>query len=234
MQRHLSRTLAAAPGDVNLSYHLSKIQSCVAERPPTFCQYPSRRAQSSSQQVTGIGEARQRTQTRGSTRNALRELLEAINAVARTMGVADRFSLSDRDNDGRLLQAARSFAANAAAMKADFIAHEMPGDFIDDLQASIGAFESDIAEHGNAIGDHVQAGVALDDAIDEGVEIVNKLDGIMRAKYASNRAVLAEWMSASHIEPAPHHNASAPPPPSTGGTSVGGPSTGGTPPTPNP
>ena len=43
-----------------------------------------------AEQATGIGEARQRTQSRGSSRNALRELLETINAVARSMGVAER------------------------------------------------------------------------------------------------------------------------------------------------
>jgi hypothetical protein len=76
----------------------------------------------SAEQQSGMGEARQRTQSRGSARNALRELLEAINAVARTMGVADRFALPDRDNDARLLQAARSHAANAVALKVEFIA----------------------------------------------------------------------------------------------------------------
>jgi vacuolar-type H+-ATPase subunit H len=170
----------------------------------------------SAEQQTGIGEARQRTQSRGSARNALRELLEAINAVARTMGVADRFALPDRDNDARLLQAARSHAANAVALKAEFIAHEMPDDFIEDLQAAITAFASEIAEHGNAVGDHVQAGAALDDAIDDGVDTVEKLDGIMSAKYAANRAVLAEWMSASHTERAPKRSAATAPPPSTG------------------
>lgn len=193
----------------------------------------------SAAQAGGLGEAHQRTQSRGSARNALRELLEAINAVARTMGVADRFALPDPDNDGRLLQAARSFATNAAPVKAQFIAHEMPDDFIEDLQAAIALFESEIAEHGNAVGDHVQAGVALDDAIDEGVEIVNKLDGIMRAKYGSDRAVLAEWMSASHIERAPKRSAAPSPPPTPpptgatpGGTPPAGSSPGGPPSTP--
>ena len=184
----------------------------------------------SAAQQTGIGEARQRTQSRGSARNALRELLAAINAVAGTMGVADRFVLPDRDNDARLLQAARSHAASAVLLKSEFIAHEMPDDFIEDLDAAITAFASEIAEHGNAVGDHVQAGAALDDAIDEGVDTVEKLDGIMRAKYAANRAVLAEWMSASHTERAPKRSATSAPSPSTGGAPGGITPTGSTPP----
>jgi hypothetical protein len=184
----------------------------------------------SAEQQTGMGEARQRTQSRGSARNALRELLEAINGVARSMGVADRFALPDRDNDARLRQAARSHAANAVALKAQFVANEMPDDFIEELQAALAAFESEIAEHGNAVGDHVQAGVALDDAIDDGVDTVEKMDGIMHAKYAANRAVLAEWMSASHAERAPKRSTTSAPPPSTGGAPGGLTPTGGTPP----
>ena len=168
-------------------------------------------------QATGIGEARQRTQTRGSARDALRDLLEGINAVARTMGVADRFALPDRHNDRNLLQAARSFATNALPIKAQYIAHEMPPTFIEDLQAAITAFDSEIAEHGNAVGDHVQAGESLDDSFEEGNDIVDKLDGIMRAKYAGDRGVLAEWVNASHTERAPRRSsAPAPPPPHTG------------------
>lgn len=171
-------------------------------------------------QASGIGQARQRTEGRGDARQALRELIEAIHAVAETMGVGEQFPLPGR-SDAKLSQCARAAAADLAPLKAQFIAHEMPADFIEDLQAAIAAFDTEIAEQGNAVGDHVQAGVALDEAIDEGVEIVNKLDGIMRAKYASNRAVLAEWTSASHTERAPKRSRTAPPP-STGATSAGG------------
>jgi hypothetical protein len=106
----------------------------------------------------------------------------------------------------------------------------MPDDFIEDLQAAISAFASEIAEHGNAVGDHVQAGAGLDDAFDDGVDTVEKLDGIMRAKYADNRAVFAEWMSASHTERSPKHSTTTAPPPSTGGA-PGGITPTGTPPT---
>ena len=180
-------------------------------------------------QATGLGEARQRTQTRGSAREALRDLLEAINAVAQSMGVADRFALPERSNDRNLLQAARSFANNAVPLKAQFIAHEMASTFIEDLQAAITAFDTEIAEHGNAVGDHVQARESLDDTFEEGNEIVDKLDGIMRAKYAGNRGVMAEWVNASHTERAPKRSSTPVAPPHTGAPG-GAPSAGGTPP----
>jgi hypothetical protein len=182
----------------------------------------------SAEQASGMGQARQRTQTRGSARLSLRDALEAIHSVAVTMGLAEQFPLPAR-TDAAVLQTARAAAVNALPLKAEFIKHEMPADFIEDLQAQIIAFETEIAEHGNAVGDHVQASEAIDEGIEEGIDLVEKLDGIMRAKYASNRAVMAEWMSASHTERAPRRSAGAAPPPLTpGGTP---PSTGGTPPT---
>jgi hypothetical protein len=180
----------------------------------------------SADQAVGLGQAHQRTQTRGSARLSLRDAVEAIHSVAVTMGLGEQFPLPER-NDAALLQTARAMAMNALPLKAQFIAHEMPADFIEDLQADITAFESEIAEHGNAVGDHVQAGEAIDEAIDEGSDVVNKLDGIMRAKYASNRAVLAEWVSASHTERAPKRSAAPAPAPVTGGNPA---STGGIPP----
>ena len=185
----------------------------------------------SAAQASGLGEARQRTQTRGSARLVLRDDLDAIHSVAASMGLGEQFPLPYR-NDPSLLQVARAAVTNAPLLKAQFLAHEMPADFIEDLQADILAFETESAAQGNAVGDHVQAGAGIDEAVDEGVEIVDKLDGIMRAKYADNRPVLAEWMSASHTERAPKRSAAAastttgPTPPSPGTT----PSSGGTPP----
>jgi hypothetical protein len=179
----------------------------------------------SAAQASGIGEAHQRTQTRGSARLSLRDAVEAIHNVAMAMGLGEHFPLPDR-NDPSLLQVARAAAVDAVPLKLQFIAHETPDDFIEDLQAQIAAFQTETSEHGNAVGDHIQAGEAIDEAIEEGIEIVNKLDRIMRAKYADNRAVLAEWMSASHTERAPKRSATTAPPPATGGA----PSTSGTPP----
>jgi len=157
-------------------------------------------------QAAGIGQARQGTQTRGQARRALREDTEAISRIARTMDLQNQFPLPTEDNDKLLLNAARGFAANALPLKAQFIAHEMPADFLEDLNAEADALEAAIAEHGNAVGDHVAAGAAIDDAIDRGMDTVHKLDPIVK-KYANNPAALAEWTSASHTERAPRHAA---------------------------
>ena len=167
-------------------------------------------------QVAGISEAHQHTESRGSARLALRQALEAINSVARAMGVASEFPLPDHDNDNNLLHAARAFVPKASDRKAAFLAHEMPADFIEDLQAHIAALEAAIADHGDAVGDHIEASDAIDLTIDELDEVIDKLDAVIRPKYADNRPVLTEWLSARHVERAPRRaQPSAPPPAGT-------------------
>jgi hypothetical protein len=169
--------------------------------------------QLAADQASGIGLARLGTQTRGDARVALRDAIDAIYRVARTMGVESQFQRPTANNDEALLHAARSFATNALPLKAQFIAHEMPEDFLDDLNADINDLEAAIVAQGNAVGDHVSASAAIDDAIDRGVETVRKLDPIMKNKYASNPGILAEWMSASHTERAPKRAPATPTPP---------------------
>jgi hypothetical protein len=154
-------------------------------------------------QTGNIGLARQHTSTRGDARRELRLDLEAINRAARIMGLANEFSLPTEGNDRLLLNAARAFAANALPLKAQFIAHEMPEDFLEDLAADIAAFEEAIADQSDAVGGHVAAGAALEELFDEASELQKKLDGFMRNKFANNAERLASWTRASHVERAP-------------------------------
>jgi len=150
-----------------------------------------------------IGQARQHTLGRKETRIELRLDLEAINRAARIMGLENEFQLPLEGNDKELLNAARAFARNALPLKAQFIAHEMPEDFLEDLAADIAAFEAAVAKQSDARGSHVAAGEVLDDLFGEGTELQRDLDGFMRNKFANNAEVLAEWTRASHVERAP-------------------------------
>lgn len=169
-------------------------------------------------EASGRGEARQGTETRTQARAALRDDLEAINRTAKAMaddvpGIDDKFRVPRNNNDLQLLTAARAFKADADPLKAQFIAHELPADFIEDLQADINALEAAISNQASGIGDSVAAGAGIDATVSNGVEIVRKLDAIVRNKYTNNPAALAEWTSASHTERAPRRAASAAPPP---------------------
>ncbi|MBC8029203.1 MAG: hypothetical protein H7Z16_03755 [Pyrinomonadaceae bacterium] len=176
-------------------------------------------------EVSGTGASRQGTTTRRQAREALREDLEAISRTARAMaadvpGLDDKFRLPRGNNDQQLLSAARAFAADAVPFKAQFIAHELPADFLEDLAADIAAMEAAMSEQSGGLGHRVSAGAALDDAMDRGIEVKRKLDVIMKNKYANNPAVLAEWASASHTERAPRRKKGTDEPPA--GSSGGG------------
>lgn len=164
-------------------------------------------------QASGINIARQGTNTRGEARLALRQSLEAINRAARAMGLADKFPVPPQGNDRNLIQAGRAAALNALPLRPEFVAHEMPNDFIDELTADIVDLEDAIAGQDGAVESHVHAGAAIDETIEDGVELVRKLDGLVRNKYVNDPALLAEWLTASHTERAPRRQPPAPPPP---------------------
>lgn len=158
-----------------------------------------------SSQVSGFGTARQETVSRAQARADLRDTLEGINRTARAMadtvpGLDNKFRLPRNSNDQELLATARSFAMDVVPFSAQFVAHELPDDFIGDLDSDIAALENAIDRQSNAVGDHIAARAALDDAIGRGVDAVRKLGAIVKNKYGERPAVLAEWTSVSHTE----------------------------------
>ena len=164
----------------------------------------------------GRGSARAGTDTRAEARRELREDLEAIYRTARAMDVegnsiSEKFRVPPKGNDQMLLNAARAARINSQPLKDQFIAHELRADFLEDLDADIAALERSMTSQSTAVGDHVAAGVAIDEAIERGNEIVRRLDAIVRNKYADNAPVLAEWTSASHTERSPKRKAGASP-----------------------
>jgi hypothetical protein len=164
--------------------------------------------QHATAEASGHGDARQGTEVRALARAALRDRMEAIVRTARALenevpGIQDKFRMPRGSNDRDLINAARAFKADAEPLKAHFIAHELPADFLDELQEHIDDFENAISDQSSGVGNRVAAGAALDEVIERGNDIVRKLDAIVRNKYANNAAVLAEWTSAGHTERAP-------------------------------
>lgn len=172
------------------------------------------------------GTARQGTATRAEARAALREDLEAIRRTARAMahevpGLDDKFRMPGGESDLALLNAARAFAADAAPFAAQFIAHELPADFLTDLNDDIAAMEIAMETQSSGIGNAAGARAAIEASIEEGLTVKGQLDAIVKNKYGNNAAVLAEWASASHTERAPRRRStvtpSTPPPAAPGG-----------------
>ena len=171
------------------------------------------------------GAAQEATSHRAVTRQALRDDLRAIARTAEAMaqdtpGFDDKFHMPPAGNDSALLNAARSFAANAAPFSTRFINHAMPADFLADLNTDIANFEAAIREHASSVGTQVSAGITIDELIADGLVVVKKLDAIVRNRYRNDAAALAEWTSASHTERSPRKKTATPsptppPPPAT-------------------
>jgi len=163
---------------------------------------------------TGVSQARQGTQTRREARITILADLNAICSAARVMGVENQFPRPPQNNDEQLLQLADVYASNALPLKVQFIAHELPAEFLEELAADKVEFQEAIAGQTNAVGDHISAREELDDAFDRAVQKVRKLNGLVEVRYANDPGKLAEWAAASHIERAPRKARAATPTPS--------------------
>ncbi|HMG73516.1 MAG TPA: hypothetical protein VK582_08445 [Pyrinomonadaceae bacterium] len=172
-------------------------------------------------QASGTGASREGTSTREDAREDLRRRMEAISRTARaiaidTPGLEKLFRVPRGENDQIMLAAARAFAADAVPFAAQFVAHELPETFIDDLKASIANLEAAISHQSGAIGERAGSRAGIAAILEETMITLRKLDPIVRNKYADDPATLAEWTSASHIERAPKRKAESPsstPPP---------------------
>jgi hypothetical protein len=163
------------------------------------------------------GAARQGSASRAEARETLRDDLEAIYRTVRTFddepGLHEKFRVPRGRNDQQLLNSARAFAADALPLKANFIAHELPASFIEDLNDDIADFERAMADQSDGVGARVASAAAIDEAVERGTQIIRKLHAIVKNKYRHSPAALAEWTSASHTERAPRARGGAVNPP---------------------
>jgi hypothetical protein len=169
-------------------------------------------------QVAGFSTSREGTTSKASARAALREHLTVINRTARAMAVdqpaiAEKFRRPSGSGDQVLLNAARAFLTNATPLAAEFIKHELPDDFLAELEADINELEQAISAKHHNTESHVSATAAIDSALERGLNALRKLDAIVRNKFHNDPAILAAWESASHAQHHARKPAPAPPPP---------------------
>lgn len=154
---------------------------------------------------TGTRASRQMSASKNVARDSLLAQLEAINRTSRVLalrspGLENKFRMPLAFPAQDLLKAARSFLANATPLKPDFIREELSADFLDQLTAAISDFETSIEEANRTKGAKVSAHAAQDEDIGDGMSLLQQLDVNVKNKFSSDRAVLAEWASASHVE----------------------------------
>ena len=169
-------------------------------------------AEAAALEVTRADSKRKRkqgTEARDAARKDLRRMVKT------TYDTADPLTLdhpemkgvfkppTKNNNDTELVTAARS-AANAAAQSAAlFTESGLPPSFFDEMRAKADKLELAAATQAEAVSAGVAATAALKDIYRRMDELVDRLDPLVRNKYANDPAKLAAWESASRLESAP-------------------------------
>lgn len=142
-------------------------------------------------------------------RTELKGFLLRMAGIARDKAKNDptfvnKFKLdADNRNDSILLETARAFHADSAAVKAIFTGYGLPDDFQNTLQTLIDEFDSAINAQDTANRSRVGANATIDDIIDRALTGRRTLLVIVPNIFAGNPGKLADWAAASHIEKLP-------------------------------
>jgi hypothetical protein len=158
---------------------------------------------------SSASSAKQGTSSKGVARDRLLRRMERISNTAQAMAITtpdlnEKFRMP-RSNVSHqaLLSAARAFVTDARPLKDIFIRHEMPANFIEDLESTIKDFEKASEEQTRGTEERIASRAGIDEAIDRGLNEARRLDAIVRNKFLDDPSTVAEWESARHIERAP-------------------------------
>jgi hypothetical protein len=160
-----------------------------------------------AQEAAG-GSARQGTAGKAAGRTRMHETMERMSRTARAIdpgstGIAEKFKLPHKASDQVWLNAARAFAAEAVALKEEFLRHEMPPDFIERLNEDIADFERAIQGQ-NTGNEAKRAGrQSIDSSIGFGMDAVRRLHQIILNKFHDDPPTIAAWEGARHVERTP-------------------------------
>lgn len=168
------------------------------------------------EQAGGMASAAQKFEVKDTARENLRDDMSAIARTARSMeydfdGISDLFRFQRNLPDAAILATARAFHTESAGYQGDFVAYGLPANFRLALDANADAFEASFGETATATAEHVAATAELSSSIREGMIAKRILDGVVQNKYSDEPGKLAAWISASHVEKAPHTQIPAPP-----------------------
>jgi hypothetical protein len=135
-------------------------------------------------------------------RAVLRGRLRAIARIAATAdvpGLGAKFRASLDCNDERLLSQGRTFLEEAKPFAETFVAHELPSNFLRQLQAAIDAFEGAMGERASGRDQRVGARARIEATMKEGLRAVRRLSAIVPNKLQDPASVTL-WNGARRIE----------------------------------
>jgi len=152
-------------------------------------------------QESGKSSARKGGSVKAILRDELRQDLKAISRTARAMAIKiesieEKFRVPRSENDRLLINSARAFAVDAAPFAAEFVKYGLADNFLEELNRDIELFENAFKEKISGKETRVAATVAIDDAIEQGMDAVRQLDAIVKNRFRDDPAKLAVWESA--------------------------------------
>jgi hypothetical protein len=135
-------------------------------------------------------------------------LLKMVNTArdeaANNPNFVNKFRLSyENRSDAFLIETARAFYADSAAVQQIFEDYGYDGNFRATLLALINEFEEAINEQSSAFIARVGANATIDDIIDHALSGRRTLLIVVPNLFYNNPGKLAEWAAASHIEKLP-------------------------------
>ena len=95
---------------------------------------------------------------------------------------------------------ARAFAHDAATVKAEFLNHDMPDDFLENLKRSIADFENAIRTQDGGKGTDRAARTSFDGAMENGLAAVRRLEAIVGNRLRNEPSLLTVWEHARRVE----------------------------------
>ena len=114
-------------------------------------------------------------------------------------------------NDVLLLETARAFYDDSAAVSTTFIEYGFPATFRADLDALIEEFDDAINAQDSALRERVASNATIDDVVDNALTGRRTLLVIVPNIFSGNPGKLADWASASYIEKLPKSKKATPP-----------------------
>ena len=159
----------------------------------------------SSTQASGLHSTRETTASLSLAREAVVDDLRAISLTARSLahtipGLENKFRRPRKVRDQELLATARAFAKDVAPLKSEFIAFELPADFLEDLGADIAAFEAALTERHTTQHSKSAATTSMESVLDRGVSIVQQLQAAVQNKFHNDDGLSMAWKRASGVE----------------------------------
>jgi hypothetical protein len=104
------------------------------------------------------------------------------------------------NGDQTLLNAARAFARDAVPLVPQFLAHDMPSDFLEDLERDMTEFENAIRDREVGKDMNVAARASIESSMEAGIDAVRRLDAVVPNRLRDDGAAVAVWERARRIE----------------------------------